>query len=195
VATKDDLPVILFETEQTLINWLEQNSKSSGVWIRIAKKNSGVASISYEQAVEVALCFGWIDGLKKAFDEKTWIQRFSPRKPTSQWSKINREKALRLIADGKMRPDGMAIIEVAKARGTWDTAYDSQKTAVIPADLQAELDKNRHAADFFRSLESFNRYAIIYRLQIARTPEIRLKKLKQLVEMLQRKEKIHNLNS
>jgi uncharacterized protein YdeI (YjbR/CyaY-like superfamily) len=193
VATKDDLPVILFETEQTLINWLEQNSKSSGVWIQIAKKSSGVESVSYKQAVEVALCFGWIDGLKKACDEKTWIQRFSPRKPTSQWSKINREKALRLIADGKMRPDGMAIIEVAKARGTWDTAYDSQKTAVIPADLQAELDKNRHAADFFRSLESFNRYAIIYRLQTSRTSEIRSKKLKLIVEMLIRNEKIHNI--
>jgi uncharacterized protein YdeI (YjbR/CyaY-like superfamily) len=189
---KDDLPVILFETEQTLINWLEQNGKSSGVWIRIAKKNSGITSVSYEQAVEVALCFGWIDGLKKTFDEKTWIQRFSPRKPTSQWSKINREKALKLIANGKMRTDGMAIIEIAKTRGTWDSAYDSQKNAPIPGDLQAELDKYPKAADFFKSIEGYNRYAIIYRLQTARTPEIRSKRLNQLVEMLKRKEKIHN---
>lgn len=190
---KDDLPVILFETEQNLIDWLEQNGKSTGVWIRIAKKSSGVKSISYDQAVEVALCFGWIDGLKKTFDEKTWIQRFSPRKPTSQWSKINREKALRLIEEGKMRSAGLAIIEVAKARGTWDNAYDSQKTMTIPSDLQAELDKNPEAAEFFKSMESVNRYAIIYRLQTARTPELRTKRLQQFVEMLKQKEKIYNL--
>lgn len=190
---KDDLPIILFETKQEWIDWLEDNVNEPGVWVQIAKKNSGITSISYEQAVEVALCFGWIDGLKKTFDEKTWIQRFSPRKPASQWSKINREKALKLIADGQMRPSGMATIEVAKARGTWDNAYDSQKTATIPEDFQLELNKNLQAAEFFKSLESVNRYAIIYRLQTARTPEIRLKKLSQFIEMLKRKEKIHNL--
>jgi len=189
---KDDLPVILFETEKNLIDWLEQNGKSTGVWIRIAKKNSGVTSISYEQAVEVALCFGWIDGLKKTFDDKTWIQRFSPRKPTSQWSKINREKALKLIDEGKMKPSGMAIIEIAKTRGTWDNAYDSQKTMTVPPDLKSELDTNPQAAGFFDSLESVNRYAIIYRLQTARNPEIRTKRLAQYIEMLNRKEKIHN---
>ena len=172
---KDDLPIILFETEQFLTNWLEQNGKSAGVWIRIAKKNSGIKSVSYEQAVSVGLCFGWIDGLKKTFDEKTWIQRFSQRKPTSQWSKINRDKAIQLIADGKMKQAGMASIDVAKAKGTWDKAYDSQKTAKVPDDLQAELDKNSRAAEFFKSMESVNRYAIIYRLQTARTPEIRAK--------------------
>jgi uncharacterized protein YdeI (YjbR/CyaY-like superfamily) len=151
--------------------------------------------MSYEQAVEVALCFGWIDGLKKTFDDKTWIQRFSPRKPTSQWSKINREKALRLIEDGKMHPSGMATIEIAKTRGSWDNAYDSQKTATIPDDLLAELDKNPLAAEFFKSMESVNRYAIIYRLQTARNPETRTKKLAQFIEMLNKKEKIHNLNS
>ncbi len=189
---KDDLPVILFETEQALINWLDQNIKSKGVWVRIAKKNSGVVSISYQQALDVALCFGWIDGLKKTYDEKTWIQRFSPRKPTSRWSKINREKVLNLIAEGKMKPAGMASIDVAKARGTWDNAYDSQKTASVPEDLQTELDKNPEAAEFFNSLNSVNRYAIIYRLQVSRNPEIRAKKMAQLVEMLKRKEKIHN---
>jgi uncharacterized protein YdeI (YjbR/CyaY-like superfamily) len=192
---KGNLPIILFETEQDLINWLEGNGEKTGLWIRIAKKNSGVVSITYEQAVEVALCFGWIDGLKKKFDEMTWIQRFSPRKPASQWSKINREKALGLIVDGKMRPSGMAIIEVAKTRGTWDNAYDSQKTIEIPADLQAELDKNPQAAEFFKSLESVNRYAILYRLQTTRNPEIRTKKLALFIEMLKRKEKIHKLNS
>lgn len=188
----DDLPVILFETEQNLIDWLDQNSKSSGVWIRIAKKSSGVKSISYDQAVEVALSFGWIDGLKKTFDDKTWIQRFSQRKPTSQWSKINRDKALKLIDNGKMKPEGMAIIEIAKIRGTWDNAYDSQKTMTVPSDLQAELDKNPQAAEFFKTMESVNRYAIIYRLQVSRNPEIRAKKLAKFIEMLNRKEKIHN---
>jgi len=165
-----------------------QNGKSTGVWIRIAKKDSGVTSISYNQAVEVALCFGWIDGLKKTFDDKTWIQRFSPRKPTSQWSKINRDKALKLIDDGKMKPEGMAIIEIAKTRGAWDNAYDSQKTMTVPSDLQAELDKNPEAG-------SANRYAIIYRLQVSRNPEIRAKKLAKFIEMLIRKEKIHHLNT
>jgi uncharacterized protein YdeI (YjbR/CyaY-like superfamily) len=189
---KDDLPVILFETEQALINWLEENYKSSGVWIRIAKKNSGISSITYEKAVEVALCFGWIDGLKKTFDEKTWIQRFSPRKPASKWSKINKEKALKLMEAGKMQPSGFAIIEISKKKGTWDTAYDSQKNTKVPDDLQAELDKNTEVAEFFNSLNSVNKYAIIYRLQVSRNPEIRTKKLDQFIEMLKRKERIHN---
>jgi len=189
---KDGLPIILFETEQALINWLEENGEKTGLWIRIAKKNSGILSITYEQAVEVALCFGWIDGVSNALDEKTWIQRFTPRKPNSKWSKINREKALGLIADGKMRPAGITIIEVAKSMGTWETAYDSQKTIEIPEDLQIELDKNPEAAEFFKSPESVNRYAILYRLQTALNPEIRTKKLAQFVEMLKRKQKIYN---
>ena len=192
---KDDLPVILFETEQDWIDWLEENANEPGVWVRIAKKKSGLISISYQQALEVALCFGWIDGLKKAYNEKTWIQRFTARKPNSKWSKINKEKAEELIATGKMRSSGFAAIEMAKQKGIWETAYDSQKNAEVPADLQAELDKNPDAAEFFNALEGYNRYAIIYRLQTARTPELRFKKLKQLVEMLQRREKIHKLNS
>ena len=192
---KDNLPVILFETEQNFINWLEENVGKTGLWIRIAKKNSGIVSITYEQAVEVALCFGWIDGLKKTYDEKTWIQRFSPRKPASQWSKINKEKALKLIEAGKMQPSGFATIEISKNKGTWENAYDSQKNKKVPDELQAELDKNPDAAEFFNSLNSVNKYAIIYRLQVSRNPEIRAKKLAQFVEMLKRKEKLHNLNS
>jgi uncharacterized protein YdeI (YjbR/CyaY-like superfamily) len=189
---KDNLPVILFETEKNLINWLEVNVGKAGLWIRIAKKNSGVLSITYEQAVEVALCFGWIDGVKNTFDEKTWVQRFTPRKPNSKWSKINRNKAEELIAGGKMRPSGLAAIEIAKQKGIWDTAYDSQKSAKVPEDLKAELNKNPEAAEFFNSLNSVNRYAIIYRLQVSRNPEIRVKKLGQFVEMLIQKKKIHN---
>ncbi len=132
--------------------------------------------------------------MKKAFDDDTWIQRFSPRKPASKWSKINKEKALKLIEAGKMQPSGMVIIEISKKKGTWDTAYDSQKNTMVPDDLQAELDKYPEAAEFFNSLNGVNRYAIIYRLQVSRNPEIRDKKLIQFIEMLKRKEKIHNTN-
>lgn len=189
---KDGLPVILFETQKTWGKWLEKNETSAGVWVQIAKKGSGMQSITYQQALEVALCFGWIDGLKNAWDEKSWIQRFTARKPNSKWSKINKEKALELIETGKMRPSGFASIETAKKKGTWNTAYDSQKNAEVPIDLQSELNKNHEAAEFFNSLNNVNRYAIIYRLQTAKTAELRVKKLTQLVEMLKRKEKIHN---
>jgi uncharacterized protein YdeI (YjbR/CyaY-like superfamily) len=192
LTMKDNLPIILFETEQDWIHWLEENENESGVWMQIAKKNSRIISISYQQALDVALCFGWIDGVKNRFDEKTWVQRFTPRKPNSKWSKINRNKAEELIAGGKMRPSGMAAIELAKQKGIWDTAYDSQKNATIPVDLQNELDKNPEAAAFFNSLNSVNRYAIIYRLRVSRNPEIRTKKLAGFIEMLNKNEKIHN---
>lgn len=189
---KDGLPVILFETQESWGNWLEKNESASGIWVQIAKKGSGINSINYKEILEVALCFGWIDGVSNKFDEKTWVQRFTPRKPNSKWSKINKIKAEELISAGKMRPSGMAAIEIAKQKGIWESAYDSQKNATIPADLQIELDKNPDAAEFFKSLESVNRYAILYRLQTTRNPEIRTKKLAQFVEMLKRKEKIHN---
>ena len=189
---KDGLPVILFETQKTWGKWLEKNETSAGVWVQIAKKGSGIQSITYQQALEVALCFGWIDGLKNAWNEKFWIQRFTARKPNSKWSKINREKALELIETGKMRPAGFASIEMAKQKGTWDTAYDSQKNITVPDDFQAELDKNPEAAEFFETLESINRYAILYRLQTARTRELRAKKIRQFMDMLRQKKKIHN---
>lgn len=122
---KDGLPVILFETEEIWAEWLCENLYCTGVWVRLAKKSSGVKSIDYFQALEVALCYGWIDGIKKTWDDVSWIQRFSPRKPASKWSKINKEKVLKLIEAGKMEPSGMAVIEISKKKGTWDTAYDS----------------------------------------------------------------------
>ena len=192
LAGKDGLPVVLFETMEIWADWLEQNAGTTGVWVRLAKKASGIQSIDYFQALEVALCYGWIDGIKKTWDDVSWVQRFSPRKPASKWSKINKEKVLKLIESGKMRPAGLAVIEVSKKKGTWDTAYDSQKNTTMPDDLQSELDKNPEAAEFFSTLNSVNRYAIIYRLQTSRTSEIRAKKLAQLIEMLNRKEKIHN---
>jgi uncharacterized protein YdeI (YjbR/CyaY-like superfamily) len=189
---KDGLPVILFETEKPWADWLSENLTSTGIWVRLAKKNSGIKSIDYFQALEIALCYGWIDGLKNAFDEVSWIQRFTPRKPASKWSKINKEKALKLIETGKMQPSGLAAIEISKTKGTWDTAYDSQKNTTVPDDLLAELDKNPEAAAFFTSLNSVNRYAIIYRLQTSRTPELRAKKLAGFIEMLIQKKKIYN---
>lgn len=191
---KDDLPIILFETEQEWTDWLEANLNEPGVWMRIAKKNSGLISISYQQALDIALCYGWIDGLKKKFDEKTYIQRFTARKPNSKWSKINKDKAERFITEGKMKPSGLAAIEAAKQKRTWQTAYDSQKNIKVPEDFQAELDKNPQAAEFFKSLDGINRYAILFRLQTARTPELRAKKLNQFIEMLLRNEKFHNTN-
>ena len=188
---KDGLPVVLFETMELWAAWLDQNAGTTGIWVRLAKKNSGVKSIDYFQALEVALCYGWIDGIKKTWDDVSWIQRFTPRKPASKWSKINKEKVLKLIEDGKMKPSGLAVIEISKKKGTWDNAYESQKNTKIPDDLQAELDKIPEIAEFFSSLKSVNRYAIIYRLQTARTPELRAKKLAQFVEMLNKKETIY----
>jgi uncharacterized protein YdeI (YjbR/CyaY-like superfamily) len=192
VKPKDNLSVILFETEKLWSKWLEDNGSETAVWVRIAKKKSNVVSITYQQALEIALCFGWIDGLKKAFDEDTWIQRFSPRKPTSKWSKINKEKAKRLIAEGRMKPQGLEVIKVAKEKRTWQNAYDSPKNAKVPADLKKELDKNPKAKEFFSTLDKINQYAIIYRLQVSKTPEIRAKNLAKFIDMLLRKEKIHN---
>ncbi len=189
---KDGLPVVLFETMELWAAWLDQNAGTTGIWVRLAKKNSGVKSIDYFQALEVALCYGWIDGIKKTWDDVSWVQRFTPRKPASKWSKINKEKVLKLIEDGKMKPSGLAVIEISKKKGTWDNAYESQRNTKIPDDLQAELDKNPEAADFFKTLRSVNRYAIIYRLQAARIPELRAKKLADYIEMLNRKEKIYN---
>ena len=190
---KDNLPVILFETEKHWSNWLEKNGNTTGVWMQIAKKKSKLVSINYEQALEVALCFGWIDGLKKAVDDDYWIQRFSPRKPSSKWSKINKAKAKRLIEEGKMQEAGFESIKIAKEKRTWQNAYDSPKNAKVPAYLKAELDKNSEAAAFFKTLDKINQYAIIYRLQIAKNPEARQKKLNEVIKMLEEKKKIHKL--
>ncbi len=189
---KDNLPVILFETEAEWADWLEESIIAPGVWVRIAKKGSGIISISYQQAVDVGLCYGWIDGQKQKYDETTFVQRFTPRKPKSNWSKINKDKALQFIEEGKMKPAGLVSIENAKKSGAWDSAYESQSKIEIPEDLQKFLDENKEAKEFFETLNSVNRYAILYRLQSARKPETREKRLKQFIEMLNKKEKIYN---
>jgi uncharacterized protein YdeI (YjbR/CyaY-like superfamily) len=188
----DDLPILLFATPPDLESWLEESHVSSpGLWLKIAKKGSGVESVSYAQALELALCFGWIDSQKRGFDERHFLQRFTPRRPRGKWSLINREKAEALIASGAMRPAGLAEVEAAKADGRWQAAYAGQRTAEVPEDLQAELDRNEAAREFFATLDGANRYAILYRLEEAKRPETRERRLRKFIAMLERGEKVH----
>jgi uncharacterized protein YdeI (YjbR/CyaY-like superfamily) len=188
----DDLPIVLFASPVELETWLEdEHASSEGLWLKIAKKGSSVKSVSYAEALEVALCFGWIDSQKRSFDERHFLQRFTPRRPRGRWSRINREKAEGLIVAGRMRPAGLAEVEAAKADGRWEAAYEGQRRAEIPSDLQRELDASPAAREFFANLDSANRYAIVYRLGEAKRPQTRARRLRKYVEMLERGEKIH----
>jgi len=188
----DELPIHLFAGPAELEAWLEENHASSeGLWLKIAKKGAPEPSVTYGEALELALCFGWIDSQKRGFDGEYFLQRFTPRRPRGRWSKINREKAEALIAAGRMRPAGLAEVEAAKADGRWDAAYEGQRTAKVPADLQRELDASPAAAEFFAGLDSANRYAVIYRLNDAKKSETRERRLRKFVAMLERGEKIH----
>jgi uncharacterized protein YdeI (YjbR/CyaY-like superfamily) len=187
-----NLPVQLFEDKKDWEAWINKNHMTSaGLWLRIAKKSAHIRSLSYAEALEVALCYGWIDGQKKTYDEATWLQKFTPRGPHSIWSTINREKAQALIRQGLMKPAGLNAIERAKENGRWETAYASQSKITIPEDFQAELDKNRKAKAFFAKLNSVNRYAILFRLQTAKKPDTRARRLQQFIEMLEKHEKLH----
>ena len=189
---KDNLPIIHFGTQQEWEDWLAQNhAEAKGVWLQFAKKDSGIPSINYQQAVEGALCYGWIDGQSKSFDNSYWLQRFTPRKPKSNWSRINREKVDALAAAGRMQPAGLKQVELAKADGRWEAAYDSPSKMNVPEDFQAELDKNPAAQEFFNTLNSANRYAVLYRIQTAKKPATRAERIRKLVEMLARNEKIY----
>jgi uncharacterized protein YdeI (YjbR/CyaY-like superfamily) len=188
----DDLPVLLFASKEELEAWLEENhAGTEGFWLKIAKKGSGVESVDYAEALELALCFGWIDSQKRGFDETFFLQRFTPRRPRGKWSQINRAKAEELIAAGAMRPAGLTEVEAAKADGRWEAAYAGQRAATVPDDLTYELDRNEAAREFFATLDSANRYAILYRLQEAKKAETRQKRLRKFVAMLERGEKIH----
>lgn len=190
--TSDDLSILLFETQTDWEAWLEENHATQpGVWMRLAKKGSGLKSVNYIEAVEAALCFGWIDGQAKGFDESSHIQRFTPRRPRSKWSKINRERAEALIATGRMRPAGMQAIEQAKQNGQWEAAYDPPSTAAPPSDFQAELDKDPEARAFFESLDSRNRFAILYRIQTAVKAETRARRIQKFILMLKNREKLY----
>jgi uncharacterized protein YdeI (YjbR/CyaY-like superfamily) len=188
----DDLPVHLFSGPTELGSWLEENHDSAdGVWLKIAKKGAGERSVTYAEALELALCFGWIDSQKRGLDATYFLQRFTPRRPGGRWSKINREKAEALIAAERMRPAGLAEVEAARADGRWEAAYEGQRTAKVPPDLQRELDASPTAREFFEGLDSANRYAILYRLDEAKKPETRERRLRKFVAMLARGEKIH----
>ena len=177
--------VLAFASKDAWQSWLaKEHAASDGIWLKIAKKSSAVDSVTYAEALEVALCYGWIDGQKQPFDERHWLQRFTPRRARSRWSKINRDAAENLIAAGKMQSAGMREVERAKADGRWAAAYAPQKTATVPDDLQRALGKNAKARKFFETLDSRNRYAILYRIQDAKRPETRARRIAQFVEML-----------
>jgi uncharacterized protein YdeI (YjbR/CyaY-like superfamily) len=187
-----DLPVLSFESKRKWAAWLtKQHDKSPGVWLKLAKKDSELSSVTYEEALDVALCYGWIDGQKKGFNDKYWLQKFTPRGPKSIWSKINTEKAERLIASGDMKPAGLRVIEAAKQDGRWEAAYASQKNISVPEDFQTALDKSKKAKEFFTALNSVNRYAILFRIHNAKRSKTRAKRIQQFVEMLERGEKIY----
>ncbi len=186
------LPIIAFADADAWSKWLaKHHASSSGLWLKIGKKGSELASVTYAQAIEVALVWGWIDGQKGKLDDAWWLQRFSPRGPKSIWSKINRDKAIALIDAGKMKPSGLAQVEGAKRDGRWHAAYEGQKTATVPPDLAKALAANARAARFFETLEAHNRYAVLFRVHTAKKRETRARRIAQFVEMLANHEKLH----
>ena len=187
-----DLPVRLFKHPRAWDAWLVKHFDSSaGLWLRLAKKSATLQSVTYQEALDIALCHGWIDGQKKSYDEETWLQRFTPRGPRSIWSKINRAKALELIEGGRMQAAGFAAIASAQKNGRWDTAYDSHRTAVPAADFQEALDQSSKARAFFATLNSQNRYAILFRLQTAKKVETRQRRIAQFISMLEKGETLY----
>ena len=186
---KAEQPVLFFATPVELEAWIDEHGdESDGIWLKFAKKDSGIESVFYAEAVEIALSHGWIDGQAKRFDDHHYLQRFTPRRPRSKWSRINREKAERLIAEGRMRAAGLREVERAKEDGRWDDAYDSPSTATVPDDFQVALDAEPAAAEFFASLGSTKRYSFLYRITDAKRPETRAKRIAEYVELLARGE-------
>ncbi|HXD10845.1 MAG TPA: YdeI/OmpD-associated family protein [Anaerolineales bacterium] len=186
------LPTLPFESKKKWVDWLaKHHDKSMGVWLKLGKKGTRIPSVTYEEALDVALCYGWIDGQKGSFDDKYWLQKFTPRGSKSIWSKINTEKVERLIKSGEMTPAGLKAIEAAKKDGRWEAAYASQKNISIPDDFQAALNTNKKAKAFFETLKSAERYSFLFRIQTAKKAETRAKRIQQFVEMLARNEKLH----
>ena len=187
-----DAPIMSFRTSREWLSWLAMNhAKSGGIWLKIAKKGAEGKSVTYDEALAAALCYGWIDGQKKGYDEAAWLQKFSARAPRSIWSRINREKAQALIDSGQMKPAGQKAIDRARENGQWSAAYDGQRGIEVPADLQKELDARPDARTFFEGLNSVNRYAILHRIQTAKKPETRTRRIRHFVEMLEKHEKIY----
>ncbi|RKH11866.1 hypothetical protein D7V97_09990 [Corallococcus sp. CA053C] len=192
MKAKLELPIVPFASEKAWEKWLEKHhADSPGVWMKLAKRESGIPSVTYAQALDVALCYGWIDGQKDALDAEYWLQRFTPRGARSRWSKINCGKVEALLAAGRMKPAGLREVEAARADGRWETAYAGPKTITVPEDLLLALDANPKAKAFFATLKSANRYAILYRLHEAKKPETRARRLDMFVAMLEAGETLH----
>jgi len=186
------MKTLSFADARAFAAWLANHHDSTdGLWLKLPKKGAGVPSVSHPEAIEAALAWGWIDGQKQRLDEKFWLQKFCPRGARSLWSKINREKATGLIAAKKMMPPGLAEVERARRDGRWDAAYDSAKSSTVPADLRAALDGNKRAAAAFAQIDGSNRYAILWRVQTAKKPETRARRIAELVAMLGRGELLH----
>jgi uncharacterized protein YdeI (YjbR/CyaY-like superfamily) len=185
-------PVRCFATQAAWAEWLEKNHRDSeGLWLRLAKQGAALRSVTYGEALDVALCYGWIDGQKRGESEQAWLQRFLARSPNSVWSKINRQKTVALIAGGRMKAAGFEAVEAAKKAGRWDAAYDSPKAAKVSQDFQAALNANAQAREFFHSLDGANRYALLFRIQTVKKAETRARKIREFIGMLERNEKIH----
>jgi uncharacterized protein YdeI (YjbR/CyaY-like superfamily) len=191
-----ELPVIAFKSQQAWDAWLSsQPAQSKGLWLKLAKKSAGAASVSRAEAVDTALCHGWIDGQLDSFDDKYWLIRFTPRQSRSMWSEKNRARALELVELGRMEPAGLNEIERAKKDGRWNTAYAAQSTAQVPDDLRAALAKNKKAKSFFETLDSRNRYAILHRTHNAKKPATRIARIEKFVAMLIEGKTIYPLKS
>jgi uncharacterized protein YdeI (YjbR/CyaY-like superfamily) len=187
-----DLEILSFDSAEAFETWLAENHTCSpGIWLKLRKKVPKIVALDYVQALDVALCHGWIDGQKGKFDDTWWLQRFTPRKANSKWSKVNRDKVAALIEQGRMRPAGQAEIDRAKADGRWEAAYDGAKTATVPDDLAAALAADPAAAAFFETLDRQNRYAILYRIQDVKKAETRVRRIEKFVAMLAKGEKLH----
>lgn len=192
ISDKKELETISFKTVKSFEKWLAKNhAKVSGIWLRFFKKDSGEKSITYKEAVDEALCYGWIDGQANKYDDTSWIQKFTPRTTKSIWSKRNTDNVGRLTTLGKMQVSGLAEVEKAKADGRWEKAYDSPSNTEIPNDFMKELSKNKKAKTFFESLNKTNKYSITWRLQTAKKPETREKRMKVILDMLSKGEKFH----
>jgi uncharacterized protein YdeI (YjbR/CyaY-like superfamily) len=188
----EELPEIAFASQADFEAWLEaEHARAPGVWVRLAKVASGIPTVSPAEAVESCLCFGWIDGQRRPNDDTTYLQKYTPRRARSKWSKINRARAEELVAEGRMRPAGVAEIERARKDSRWDAAYDSPKNMKVPADLQQALDAEPRAREEFAVLDATNRYAILYRIHDAKRPETRARRIETFVAMLVRGERIH----
>jgi uncharacterized protein YdeI (YjbR/CyaY-like superfamily) len=188
----DNYPTIAFETQQDWEMWLEKHhSEAKGVWLKLAKKATGIPSITHAEALDGALCYGWIDGQAASFDTQYWLQKFTPRGPRSRWSQVNRDKVGVLQTTGRMRAAGVRQVELAQADGRWEAAYDRQSKASVPEDLQSELNKNQTAQTFFNTLDRTNRYAILLRIQTAKKAETRVARIQKFVGMLANNEKLY----